>query len=714
MNRRLLLVGTALLALLAPAAPAAADGTRAPAVTISASQVVISGPGTIVIVRRNPFWLEILTDAGAPALAEVANRQPGAATLTPTSDPIAPGTDAQRSGQLYAPLAFLVGQQSIAQYPGSVWGGNLMSGSRAGIQYAARRVIAARTAGSGAVLTVSTNDPSGRTLRVQIAPAGAGLVRVSVTPHPAAGVALMGDAFTSTRAEAFHGFGGRHNAVDQHGQAISSFVEKENVPGLGTPGTPSGILYPNGPAATFYPQAQFISSRGYGFLLDQPELAWFRLDSDRPDAWSVAAAAPSLTYVVAPGAPAHAIGALTALTGRQSAPAAWALGPMLDRLVRNGGETQADYEASLASDISHIDSTHLPLTGYRIEGWRMRNPDNDGLVLYNPPVLSFATQSQIVAELRARHIHPLAYLRPFIAPGSAPDREGLTIRLADGTTATTTGTLGQHIAELDFTNPAAVRFWRREIFKMLDLGFDGFLADFGEEVLYDWRFHDGSTGVTMHNRNPILYMRATREAVTAYEHAHPGRQMFFYYAGGYSGTPGSAAYEGANLPGDEATNWTQASGLQSLAPDMLSRAIGGAFGFTTDIGGYYDITTPPTTKELFLRWAEWAALSPIFRLHGSGRAGTHTPWTYDAETVHTYRALSLLHERAAPLILRLWRDADRTGIPPTRPLWLQFPGDPRAAAQQQEWTLGDDVLVAPVVSEGAVGRSVYFPAGCWR
>jgi len=147
---------------------------------------------------------------------------------------------------------------------------------------------------------------------------------------------------------------------------------------------------------------------------------------------------------------------------------------------------------------------------------------------------------------------------------------------------------------------------------------------------------------------------------------------------------------------------------------MLNRAIGGAFGYSTDIGGYYDYTTPPTTKPLFLRWAEWAALSPIFRLHGAGRTGTHTPWSFDLQTVHVYNQLSLLHERAAPLILKLWKYADRTGIPPTRPLWLEFPSDPRAAAQGQEWTLGDDVLVAPVVTEGATSRSVYFPRGCWR
>jgi alpha-glucosidase (family GH31 glycosyl hydrolase) len=218
----------------------------------------------------------------------------------------------------------------------------------------------------------------------------------------------------------------------------------------------------------------------------------------------------------------------------------------------------------------------------------------------------------------------------------------------------------------------------------------------------------------MHNRYLVLYMRATRDEIAAYQRAHPGRSLWFFNRAGFSGLPGSAAYEGGNFPGDEATDFSQAAGLASSAPDMLNRAIGGAFGFGTDIGGYYDYTTPPTTKQLFLRWAEWAALSPVFRLHGSARAGTHTPWSYDRQTVNVYRSLSLLHERAAPLILRLWRAGDRTGVPPTRPLWLQFPTDAKAAGVTQQWMLGPDILVAPVVVEGATSRSVYFPAGCWR
>jgi alpha-glucosidase (family GH31 glycosyl hydrolase) len=216
----------------------------------------------------------------------------------------------------------------------------------------------------------------------------------------------------------------------------------------------------------------------------------------------------------------------------------------------------------------------------------------------------------------------------------------------------------------------------------------------------------------MHNRFPILFHRATARAVAAFRRNHPRRRIWWFTRSGYSG---SARYEPANFPGDETTDWTRSSGLASQTTDMLNRAVGGAYGFTTDIGGYFDVGPyPATTRELFTRWAEWAALSPFFRIHGGVLAGTHTPWSYDATTLRTYKRMAALHRRARPLIRALWRDAGRTGIPPTRPLWLQFPGDRRAAGQDQEWMLGPNVLVAPVVTEGAHSRSVYFPAGCWR
>ncbi len=682
--------------------------------TTSPSRVVVQVAGAAVAVTRAPFRLAFLDGRGRTVLGEVANPGPHPAVQNLVSDPLAPGIDNPAARPLYAPLGFLVGSAPLTQHAGGLWGGNPMSGSVSGTWYSARAVVGVARSGGGVRLTVSTDDPAGRRLIVTLRPRGRAAIEVGVGLDRPAGVALLGDAFGSSGGEGFFGFGGRHDALDQHGRLLSSFVEEENV--NGSTGFEQGgdgrSLYPNGSAAAYDPQAEFVSSRGYGFLLATPNLARFRMDSDEPDAWNVTASAASVDYVVAPGPPPAALGTLTALSGRQPVPPRWALGPMLDRLVRNFGQTAADYQSELAADLVNLVHYHVPLTAYRIEGWGLPNADNDGLALHT--YTSPAEQAGVIRTLRARGIHPLVYLRPWLTPGSAPVRAGYAVRHADGTPYETTGTTGGPIDLVDFTNPAAVRWWQGEVDEAFDLRADGFMQDFGEEILLDMHFADGETGQTMHNRYLVLYTRATREAITAYERAHPDRQLWFFNRAGYSGLPGSAAYEGGNFPGDETNDWTRSSGIASLTTDMLGRALTGQYGYGTDIGGYYDLTNPPTDKELFLRWAEWAALSPVFRLHGSGKAGTHVPWSYDAQTVRTYNALSALHLRAVPLILSLWREADRTGMPVTRPLWLADPGDRTAWAQDQEWLLGPDLLVAPVVSEGATTRRAYLPPGCWQ
>jgi len=702
------LLGAA-VALLAPAAAHAS-------VEISAQRVLITAPDARATVERHPFRLSVQRGSGATVLREVANSGPPPLLEPASPDPVAPGFDDGTTPTLYAPLAFTVGRETLQQYPAGLFGGNLLSGERSGVQYAARDVLSAERTGSGARMTLSTSDPSGRRLIVTVAPQGPAAIRVSVRPDRADGVALMGESFASGPDEGFFGFGGRHNAIDQRGNAFSSFVEEQNTNGLQAPGRGGGglSLFPNGPAAAYYPQAELFSSRPYGLFLDSFALSRFKLDSDRPDAWNLTTSAPALDYVVAPGRAPVAIATLTRITGRQRVPPDWAVGPMLDRLNRNFGETQQAYEANLRADLRDIRRYRLPLTAYRIEGWADPAGRGNGSALALPAFTSPAVLREVVAELRRRAIHPLFYFRPWVKPDSAAAKAGFVAKGEDGRPALTAGSGGQPIALIDFTNPRAVRFWREQVRQALDLGADGFMQDFGEQVLFGMRFADGETGVSMHNRYLNLFSRATRQELDAYGRAHPRRKLWFFTRAGYSGRPGSAAYEGGNFPGDETTDYTRSSGLASLAPDMLSRGVGGAYGFGTDIGGYFDYTSPPTTKELFLRWAEWAALSPVFRLHGSGRSGTHTPWSYDAETVRLYNGLSRLHLRARPLILALWRRAARTGIPVTRPLWLQYPTDPRARKEEQEWLLGPDVLVAPVVAEGARSRTVYFPRGCWR
>ena len=697
---------------------AAAPQNAAAAVDIDADQIVVDAGAARAVVQMAPYRLHVTDGAGSTVLSELENPAAPPLLEPPTVDPEPNGGDALPETTLYAPLTFTVGTERIDQIQAGTWVANLQTAERSGIQYSARDVVSAVEDGDGARLVVSTNDPTWRRLVVVVRPRGRDAIHVSVRPTPDDGVSVVADSFASGPDEAFRGFGGRHNALDQRGGDFESFLNQSNVsPGrlepavAAAPGTGGDrYMFPNGPEGAYFVQSQFISSRPYGFLALRDELTRWRMASDRPDAWQVAASARGLDYVVAPGNAPRAIDTLTEITGRHRLPPEWALEPMLDRAVRFPAQSPADYRAEVLRDLEDIERYDLPLGSYRIEAWEF---------------FDRATLRDVIGRFRARGIRVLLYFRAFVGRDEigtdSPARfdeaveKGYVATNAAGEPFTFTSNFFAPAAVIDFSDPEAVAWWKGRIREALDLGAEGFMQDFGEQVFVDMHFANGETGATMHNRLPVLFHRATREAIDEYRDEHPERgEVFFFTRAGYSGAPGSVAYESATWPGDETTDFTRSSGLASQAPDMLNRGIAGAVGFGTDIGGYFDPGHDPTTKELFLRWAEWAALTPVFRLHGSVAAGTHTPWSYDAETVEIYKRLSRLHQAAAPLIHSLWRESTQTGMPIARPLWLAAPGDPEAARQDQEWLLGPDVLVAPIVEQGATSRDVYFPEGCWE
>jgi alpha-glucosidase len=704
----------ALALVLAGSLLSAADA--AAAVDIGPSRITVSGDAAGAIITREPLNVSFTDGSGRTVLSQVTGVA-GVQVVPPVVRPQF-ATQGTPPSTLYAPFTFLVGTSSLTQTPAGQWEGTLTSVTEGGVEYGATRVLDAKADGGGVRLVLATTDPSGRTLTARIDPGPKpGTMSVSVTPDQPADVAAMGDSFSASPTESFHGFGGRHNSVDQRGSEFYNYLQQENISSgsadgftAASPTAGADYLFPNGAQAAYYVQSSFISSDGYGFLLDRDENSHWRMASDRADAWQVQASAPALDYVVAPGSARAAIGSLTAISGRQHVPPKWALGPILDREVIFQNDPAEKYEGEVERDLADFRRYGFHPSAYRIEGWQFL-PDD--------------FLHKVIDELRARDIRPMVYFRSFVGQDTIGTDDpslydeaiarGFVATHADGTPYTFISNFNAPAAQIDFTNPDAVHWWQRRIRAALRLGAEGFMEDFGEQVLDDMHFADGSTGATMHNRLPVLYHRATFEAVHRFESHHPKRKIFYFSRAGYSGTPGSARYEFANFPGDETTDWTRSSGLASQTPDLLNRGVGGAYGFTTDIGGFFDVGPySPTTKELFIRWSQWAALSPMFRLHGSVLAGVHMPWTFDEQTLRRYKALAALHRRAQPLILRLWQRAKRTGIPIARPLWLAAPGDAMAAKQDQEWLLGPHVLVAPVVTEGADTRDVYFPAGCWR
>ena len=687
-------------------------------------------------VELSPFRIRYADASGVDVLSHLDVDPPGPqpmASLEP--EPFA--ADHLDRAALHAPVTYLVGaSRTVQPCPGNVCGGNQLTGLDAGVEFASTDVIATEAVdgpdGPGVRLTVATNEPTGRRLVVDVTPGPDASIRTQVTPVPAAGVVAISSSFATTSDEAFRGFGGRHNALDQRGEAFYSWPEQENSDNPDAAGLagrdPETYQFPNGPHAAYYVQALFYSSNDYGFLLNQTDLSWFRLASESDDAWQVAAVSDHLDYVVAPGDAPTAMRTITGISGRHRVSPEWAFGAMTSLWHPFARLDPEKHRNAVYHDLAMIEAHDVEMEAYFLNGWNMFDE---------------AEQRELLDRFHALDVKLLTYFTAFAddnTHGFTPEglfeeviAKGFAVKTAAGTPYLITSPLVAGLAVMiDFTNPDAVSWWKGLVKERLAFGYDGFMEDFGEQISVDMHFHNGETGASMHNAYPNYYHAATRAAIEEFE-ADPvlnptGRRVWNFTRSGFSGTtsdkrpvPGSAASEYSNFPGDNSANWTQASGLKSAATDMLSRAVGGAWSYQTDIGGYLG----DTPEELFWRWTQWAALSPMFRLHNSSSNGTRQPWFFDegcgvdtptaeCPTVQLWNRYARLHARARPLIMQLAQETQTSGIPPTRPMWLAFPGQPQLADVDQQWMLGPDVLVAPVVDEGATGRTVAFPPGCWE
>jgi alpha-D-xyloside xylohydrolase len=91
--------------------------------------------------------------------------------------------------------------------------------------------------------------------------------------------------------------------------------------------------------------------------------------------------------------------------------------------------------------------------------------------------------------------------------------------------------------------------------------------------------------------------------------------------------------------------------------------------------------------------------------------GPNEPWSYGPQAYEHIKATLLLRERLRPYIMTLMSTAHHEGIPPMRPLFVDFPADPAAWAADDAYMFGPDLLVAPVAEYGARERTVYLPRG---
>lgn len=314
---------------------------------------------------------------------------------------------------------------------------------------------------------------------------------------------------------------------------------------------------------------------------------------------------------------------------------------------------------------------------------------------------------EAIQKLNGRGIRFLAYINPYLVKGSRLYEEcrekGYLILHKDGSVyhiKSTTFDAGM----LDLTNPAAARYTKDVLIKrnMLDLGVSGWMADFGEYLPTDCVLHQGDPK-RLHNLWPVLWAKLNREAIEEY-----GREdVMFFTRSGYTGIQ---SYAPIMWNGDQHTDLTKDYGMPCVMPASFSLGFSGVSLVHSDIGGFFSFGKLKRDDELFIRWMEMGAFSPLMRSHESIR-----PWAnsqFDAEGVRPYtKVLTAVHAALKPYLSACLEEA-KYGVPVLRPdFWPSSDyldhWDPYA------YFLGKDLFVCPVIERRARSRKVFLPEGLW-
>lgn len=220
------------------------------------------------------------------------------------------------------------------------------------------------------------------------------------------------------------------------------------------------------------------------------------------------------------------------------------------------------------------------------------------------------------------------------------------------------------------------------------------------------------------NIYPVQYSRAFYEGMKAAGQERVVNLVRCCWAG-------SQKYGALLWSGDIASSWPS---LRAQLSAGLNAGLAGIPWWTTDIGGFHggDPRTPEF-RELFVRWFQWGAFCPVFRLHGDREpqqprhgttGGSHClsgapneVWSYGDDVYAICRRYLFLRERLRPYVRRLMSDAHTHGDPIMRPLFYDFPHQSNLWDVSDQYMFGPKYLVAPILHEGQRERRVVLPRG---
>lgn len=462
-----------------------------------------------------------------------------------------------------------------------------------------------------------------------------------------------------------------------------------------------------------------VSSHGYGLIWNNPGVGRVELAENRT-LW-VMEATPQLDCVVIAGTtPAAILADYTTLTGRPPELPDWALGFWQCKLRYKTQEevlavAREHKRRGLPLDCLVIDFFHWTKMGE----WRFNSHE-------------FPDPSAMVAELREMGVTPMVSVWPSV---NANAETWDTFQKNGWLVQSKRGALDGMIfydrepdamnalAYYDATNPEARAFhWSRVKKGYADHGIHAFWLDANEPEMYpmhrdNLRFWAGD-GPAVANAYPVEHQKGYAKAFEE-EQITDGLML------SRSAWLGTQRYPVVVWSGDVKSTFAD---FRRQIRAGLNMAMSGIPWWTTDIGGFKGGDVNDTAfHELLIRWFQFGALCPIFRLHGfrkdasrderfgelfSFGGADNEVWSFGEEVFSILERYMHLRERLRPYLKACGAEASASGAPIMRPLLFSFPDDPACWTQDDSYMLGPDLLVAPILDAGATSREVYLPAGC--
>jgi alpha-glucosidase len=450
-----------------------------------------------------------------------------------------------------------------------------------------------------------------------------------------------------------------------------------------------------------------VNGKAHGLFFDNTHRVEFDLAlEDENRAYYGAEGGAIVYYVFCGPAPADVVGRYTELTGRTPMPPLWALGNQQCRYSYMNEEEVREIasgfrERDIPCDVIYLDIHYMD--GYRVFTWNEdRFPDPQGLisdlseqgfrvVTIVDPGVKVDENYSIYTEGRARDLYC-----------KTRDGEEYHNAVWPGVCAFP-----------DFTNPETREWWGGNQKILTDEGVAGIWCDMNEPALFvpagatmpDNVVHPGGrTGearwhAQIHNTYGSLMARAAREGLLA---LRPDERPFVITRAGYAGLQRHAMH----WTGDNSSWWEH---LWMSMPQLQNLGLSGVAWAGVDVGGFGG----DTNGELLARWTEFGVFQPFCRNHTTLGTRHQEPWTFGEPYESVCREMIKLRQRLLPYLYTLFEECHRTGAPILRPLLFDYPEDETTYTADDEFLLGDALLVAPITRPGVEHRHVYLPEGTW-